>query len=76
VSVKSGGRAGIRFSELAMLSTATQNVAAATRHTGRDTGTVPAAKPLDGDKTHTFIKLANKLEYCFKRETSLLRQRG
>ena len=47
------GTSGVRFSELAMLSVVTQKV-------------LPG---LAGDKLHSFIKLYNKLEYCFKRDT-------
>ena len=64
-----GGTSGVRFSELAMLSTATQNVQLRQDTPEGTAGTIPAPTPLGGDKTHTFIKLANKLEYCFKRET-------
>ncbi|MGH8525156.1 MAG: putative baseplate assembly protein, partial [Gammaproteobacteria bacterium] len=62
------GTSGVRFSELAMLSTVTQDVQLRQIHPGT-TGTAPPPTPLAGDKTHSFIKLANKLEYCFKRDT-------
>ena len=44
---------GVRFSELAML--------AGVEHRFNE--------GLHGDRTHTFIKLAENLQYCFKRET-------
>lgn len=44
---------GVRFSELTMLTSVEQKF----------------DQNLQGDKTHSFVKLANKLEYCFKRET-------
>ncbi|MDO9164077.1 MAG: putative baseplate assembly protein [Methylococcaceae bacterium] len=47
------GTSGIRFSELAMLASVSQDI--------KDIA--------GGDKLHTFIKLANKLEYCFKRDS-------
>jgi hypothetical protein len=58
------GTSGVRFSELAMLSTVTQDVQLR-QNPASTTGTTPLA----GDKMHSFVKLANKLEYCFKRET-------
>lgn len=51
-----GGTSGVRFSELSMLSSVTQTVR-----------TTP--RPVPGDKTHTFIKLAESLAYCFTRAT-------
>ncbi len=51
------GTSGVRFSELAMLSSVDQD----TRNINAD--------ELSGDKLHTFIKLANELKYCFKRDT-------
>ncbi|UJP07455.1 MAG: putative baseplate assembly protein, partial [Nitrosomonas sp.] len=53
------GTSGVRFSELAMLSTVTQNIQLSDDPSG----------PLPGDKIHSFIKLAEKLAYCFKRDT-------
>jgi hypothetical protein len=50
-----GGTSGVRFSELAMLSSVTQ--------------TVRTKPTLPGDKTHTFIKLAESLAYCFTRDS-------
>jgi hypothetical protein len=47
------GTSGVRFSELAMLSSV--------EHTFNN--------ELPGDKIHTFIRLAEKLQYCFKRDT-------
>lgn len=55
------GTSGVRFSELAMLSSVIQDVA-------MDNGyQQPIPRP--GEKIHTFIKLANELSYCFKRDT-------
>jgi len=51
------GTSGVRSSELALLADVSLDVKEI-----NDTA-------LDGDKLHTFIKLANKLEYCFKRDT-------
>ncbi|HWQ69277.1 MAG TPA: putative baseplate assembly protein [Patescibacteria group bacterium] len=62
------GTSGVRVSELAMLSTITQDVQLRQNSSGT-TGTAPPPTPLAGDKTHSFVKLANKLEYCFKRDT-------
>jgi hypothetical protein len=47
------GTSGIRFSELAMLSSVEQKF----------------NEKLPGDKIHTFITLAKELAYCFKRDT-------
>ncbi len=60
------GTSGVRFSELSMLSTVSQSVRM--QSTARD-GSDRAPTPLPGDKTHTFIKLAEQLAYCFKRDT-------
>lgn len=49
------GTSGVRFSELSMLSTVSQNINSKTL--------------LPGDTIHTFIKLAEQLAYCFKRDT-------
>lgn len=51
------GTGGVRFSELAMLASVSQ-----------DTKNIDA-KALEGDKLHTFIKLAEALKYCFKRDS-------
>jgi hypothetical protein len=59
------GTSGVRFSELAMLASVTQDVSmASTDTTGTGQEQVRA-----GEKIHTFIKLAEKLQYCFKRDT-------
>ncbi len=47
------GTSGVRFSEVAMI--------ASVEHAFKD--------DLPGDKTHTFIKLAENLQYCFTRDT-------
>jgi predicted phage baseplate assembly protein len=66
-----GGTSGVRFSELSMLSTVSQSVQMQLQQTSRDSNTTPppTRAPLPGDKTHTFIKLAAQLAYCFKRAT-------
>lgn len=52
---------GIRASELLMLAQVRQDVKV-----------IEDGKPLPGDKTHTFIKLAEKLAYCYKRDTVMI----
>jgi predicted phage baseplate assembly protein len=52
-----GGTAGVRFSELAMLASVSQD----TRNIN--------AEEIEGNKLHTFIKFAEELKYCFKRHT-------
>lgn len=52
------GTTGVKFSELAMLSSVRQ-----------DTRNIDTPDNLPGDKLHTFIELANELNYCFKRDT-------
>ena len=59
---------GISASELVMLSGVLQDIAATdgspmTQRIDRD------ALPLPGEKTHSFIKFANNLSYCYKRDT-------
>ncbi|MDR4484424.1 MAG: putative baseplate assembly protein [Nitrospirales bacterium] len=60
------GTSGVRFSELSMVSTVAQSVRM--QSAVRD-GNDRAPTPLPGDTTHTFIKLAEPLAYCFKRDT-------
>ncbi len=55
------GTSGVRFSELAMLSSVTQDI----YKEFSDGQTIERL----GEKIHTFIKLAEELEYCFKRDT-------
>jgi Baseplate J-like protein len=57
------GTNGVRFSELAMLASVTQNVGT---HVPSSPGQV-SVRP--GDKARTFIKLSTELAYCFKRDT-------
>ena len=59
------GTSGVRFSELAMLAAVVQDTQKQPGQTGGD----DEAAPLPGDNTHSFIKLAEKLRYCFKRDT-------
>lgn len=54
------GTSGVQFSELAMLSSVTQDVAV-------NNGGVENLRA--GEQIHTFIRLANELAYCFKRDT-------
>lgn len=69
------GTSGVRFSELAMLASVTQNVGTqmqlpANQNSNQTPVTTKTEfKILDGDRTRTFITLANKLEYRFKRGT-------
>jgi len=65
------GTSGVRFSELAMLASVTQNVGTQMQVPANQTPatTQTEFKILDGDRTRTFITLANKLEYRFKRDT-------
>ena len=55
---------GVRFSELAMLASVTQDVFPPT-----DLVNLDQNQPREGEKNHTFIKLAKQLQYCFKRDT-------
>ncbi len=59
------GTRGVRFSELAMLGSVTQEVTKVDTDTGDN-------EPRPGETIHTFIKLAEKLAYCFKRDTVTL----
>ena len=56
---------GVRFSELAMLASVTQDVA----RTAVDIDNPDQLQPRAGEKNHTFITLAEPLQYCFKRDT-------
>ncbi len=57
------GTSGVRFSELAMLASVTQDVRRESPASGYP------EQPRAGEKNHTFIKLAEELQYCFKRDT-------
>jgi len=57
------GTSGVMASELAMLASVTQGVQNLPEDDGEDQLYLP------GDKTHTFIKLAEKLSYCYKLDT-------
>jgi predicted phage baseplate assembly protein len=59
------GTSGVRFSELSMLSSVTQTVRTTTRIVDDNGSEVAVVQP--GEKTHTFIKLATSLAYCFAR---------
>ena len=65
---------GVRFSELAMLSAVVQKVVTETQVVGTDdvVAKMPKSNPRPGEKIHTFIKLASKLAYCFKRDTTTI----
>jgi len=56
------GTSGVRFSELAMLSEVTQDVV----NIESDTSGITTRSD---EKLHTFVKIAEKLAYCFKRDT-------
>ncbi len=60
------GTSGIRFSESAILASVTQDIAEDKKSVA-SSGSTPVHLP--GEKRHSFIKLAEKLAYCFKRET-------
>jgi Baseplate J-like protein len=60
---------GIQISELVMLAAATQGVAYTTRTISDSTTSVTETIPLPGDKKHTFLKLAQRLAYTYKRDT-------
>jgi len=60
------GTNGIRFSEPAILASVTQDIAEDKKKLA-STGSTPVYLP--GEKRHSFIKLAEKLAYCFKRES-------
>jgi predicted phage baseplate assembly protein len=59
------GTSGVKFSELAMLATVSQDVQR------QPVGTAPTAEPepRPGERLHTFVTLAENLQYCFKRDT-------
>ncbi len=59
------GTSGVRFSELAMLASVTQDI----QRDSQEIGGEKSEATLPGDKIHTFITLAEKLAYCFKRDT-------
>lgn len=59
------GTSGVRFSELAMLASVSQDIHPESKGTGERRGEEARA----GEKIHTFIKLAEELQYCFKRDT-------
>lgn len=60
------GTSGVRFSELAMLSSVTQDIAFKSVEPGTSQDQQQAR---EGEKNHTFINLAEPLQYCFKRDT-------
>jgi hypothetical protein len=67
------GTSGVRFSELAMLASVTQRVGVQVKvpkdgNNSAETKTT-VFQVVPGDKTRTFIQLATKLAYCFKRDT-------
>ena len=64
---KIAGTSGVRFSELAMLSSVTQDTAKEEMGIAGADGTVERVRP--GETIHSFITLANDLAYCFKRDT-------
>lgn len=62
------GTSGVRFSELTMLASVTQNVGAQIEEPEESKNEFEP-NVLEGDRFRTFIKLANKLKYEFKRDT-------
>ncbi len=66
---------GVRFSELAMIASATQNVGIQIPASAAEPAVRGAAawesriEVLPGDRMRTFIKLASKLAYCFRRDS-------
>lgn len=65
------GTSGVRFSELAMLSSVRQDLYRQTYYSlnGRTGGVDKLEYSLPGDRIHSFVKLAQPLAYCFKRDT-------
>lgn len=61
------GTSGVRFSELAMLSEVSQDVLK--QPPSAESIESGDKSPKADEKNHTFIKLAEKLAYCFKRDT-------
>jgi hypothetical protein len=59
------GTSGVRFSELSMLASVSQTVRTTTRVVSDGGDEIRVVAP--GEKTHTFIKLATSLAYCFTR---------
>ncbi len=63
------GTSGVRFSELAMISSVIQDVK---KESNFDSSVVISHGEITehpNEKNHTFIKIAEKLAYCFKRDT-------
>lgn len=63
------GTSGVRFSELAMLSEVTQDVI--NNDVNKYSATSSSSIRSD-EKLHTFVKLAEKLAYCFKRDSIVI----
>lgn len=76
------GAAGVKASELVMLAAVTHDVktieipaalaSSAGDVTTKPTGKNPVPIPLPGDRTHTFLRLATPLAYCYRRETMVI----
>ncbi|MGD8405206.1 MAG: putative baseplate assembly protein [Anaerolineales bacterium] len=60
---------GVKSGELAMLAEVVQSVSVGDQATQVSDYYSYGREPLRGEKIHTFIRLANQLEYCFKRDT-------
>ena len=58
------GTSGVKDCELAMVASVTQDVSRVKDETGTVTD-----QPYPGEKYHTFLTLAENLQYCFKRDT-------
>ena len=66
------GTSGVRFSELAMLSEVTQDVISEPRDVAGVEASFSELSIRRDEKIHTFVKLAEKLAYCFKRDTVVI----
>ncbi|MGY6275060.1 putative baseplate assembly protein [Methylomonas sp. MgM2] len=64
-----GATNGVNSSELAMISVVKQDISRIGSNILGNQGMQVKPIPLQGDKIHTFIKLAKPLQYCFKRDT-------
>ncbi len=60
---------GVKAAELVMLAEVTQTVKESSSQSGYAYYGYGGSNVLPGDQTHTFIKLAKKLEYCYRRDT-------
>jgi predicted phage baseplate assembly protein len=63
---------GVTAAELVMLGSVTQDVLSTDGTTLLSAVTGAQARPRAGEKTHTFLRLANKLSYSYKRDTTTI----